>query len=103
MIRRPRLGPLRAPNQRSDVLHVGTGVSNGHAAESAERRAGRDYEQSFRSRQAASTGEAAIIAAHTTPGPIAGLRVWQRPRFAVTRKTGTLAEEESAGRLGPVH
>ena len=50
--------------------------------ESAERRAGRDYEQSFSTRQAASTGEAAIIAAHTTPGPIAGLRVWQRPRFA---------------------
>ena len=50
--------------------------------ESAERRTGRDYEQSFSTRQAASTGEAAIIAAHTTPGPIAGLRVWQRPRFA---------------------
>ena len=50
--------------------------------ESAERRAGRDFDRSFTSRQAASTGEAAVIAAHTTPGPIAGLRVWQRPRFA---------------------
>ena len=50
--------------------------------EGAERRAGRDFDRSFSSRQAASTGEAAVIAAHTTPGPIAGLRVWQRPRFA---------------------
>ena len=52
------------------------------ADEGAERRAGRDFDRSFTSRQAASTGEAAVIAAHTTPGPIAGLRVWQRPRFA---------------------
>ena len=62
--------------------------------ESAERRAGRDYEQSFSTRQAASTGEAAIIAAHTTPGPIAGLRIWQRPRFADVKFVDTSVDAD---------
>jgi hypothetical protein len=54
------------------------------ADENAERREGRDFDATFATRRAqpVDTNEAAIIAAHSAPGPIAGLRVWQRPRFA---------------------
>ena len=54
------------------------------ADENAERREGRDFDATFATRRAqpVDVNEAAIIAAHSAPGPIAGLRVWQRPRFA---------------------
>ena len=48
-----------------------------------KRRAGRDYDAEFTVRQAApAAGEAAILAAHTDPGPVPGVRVWRRPEFA---------------------
>ena len=48
-----------------------------------KRRAGRDYDAEFSVRQAApAEGEAAILAAHTDPGPVPGVRVWRRPEFA---------------------
>ena len=54
------------------------------ADENAERREGRDFDATFATRRAqpVDVNEAAIIAAHSAPGPIAGLRVWQRPQFA---------------------
>ena len=54
------------------------------ADENAERREGRDFDAAFATRRAqpVDVNEAAIVAAHTAPGPIAGLRVWQRPRYA---------------------
>ena len=48
-----------------------------------KRRAGRDFDAEFSVRQAApAAGEAAILAAHTDPGPVPGVRVWRRPEFA---------------------
>ena len=48
-----------------------------------KRRAGRDFDTEFSVRQAApAAGEAAILAAHTDPGPVPGVRVWRRPEFA---------------------
>ena len=48
-----------------------------------KRRAGRDFDAEFSMRQAApAAGEAAILAAHTDPGPVPGVRVWRRPEFA---------------------
>jgi len=48
-----------------------------------KRRAGRDFDAEFTVRQAApAAGEATILAAHTDPGPVPGVRVWRRPEFA---------------------
>jgi hypothetical protein len=48
-----------------------------------KRRAGRDFDAEFSVRQAApAAGEAAILAAHTDPGPVPGVRVWRRPEYA---------------------
>ena len=54
------------------------------AQSTMDQRRGRDYDAKFSTRRAApvDANRTAIIAAHTAPGPIDGLRVWQRPRFA---------------------